>query len=185
MKQSGSDENIYGLMLEFEEPKTLIQAAELAHKSGYRKMDAYTPFPVEGLDEALGLKKDQVALITLIGGLFGCFGGFFMQWYANVIDYPINAGGKPFNSWPAFIPITFELTVLCASLAAAIGMMALNRLPQPWHPVFSHPNFVRASRDRFFLCIQSDDPLYEPNRIRQLMLPLCPIAIQEVPDEAE
>ncbi|MFL5815162.1 MAG: DUF3341 domain-containing protein [Bdellovibrionia bacterium] len=175
--------SLYGLMLEFAEPETLIQAAELARKAGYKHMDAYTPFPVEGLTEALGLKKDKVALITLIGGVIGCVGGFFMQWYAHVIDYPFNVGGRPLNSWPAFIPITFELTVLLASLSAAIGMMALNRLPEPWHPVFSHPDFTRASRDRFFLCIQSNDPLFDPAQITKLMHPLQPITVQEVQNE--
>jgi hypothetical protein len=175
--------NVHGLMFEFDNPETLIAAAELARKSGYRDLDAYTPFPIEGLTEALGFRKDHVALITLLGGLTGCLGGFFMQWYANVVDYPLNIAGRPYNSWPAFIPITFELTVLGASLAAAIGMIALNRLPEPWHPVFNHPEFFRASTDRFFLCIRATDPRFDDQRIRGEMSSAQAISVREVDDE--
>ncbi len=175
--------NIYGLMLEFKDPEALLKACTLARKMGLSKLDAFTPFPVEGLSESLEFRKDRVALITLLGGLSGGIGGFFMQWYANVIDYPLDVAGKPPNSWPAFIPVTFELTVLGASLAAAIGMLALNRLPEPWHPCFNHPDFVRASRDRFFLCIQASDPVYDPKLIRTLFDPLNPLSVEEIRDE--
>lgn len=175
--------SLFGIMIEFKTPEDLIRGAELARKSGFVQMDAYTPFPVEGLPDAIGFKKDRVALITLLGGIFGGLGGFFMQWYANVVDYPINVAGKPFNSWPAFIPITFELTVLGASLAAAIGMIALNRLPEPWHPTFSHPGFHRASRDRFFLCVQADDPNFDKEKVATVMSRLSPLSIREVRDE--
>ena len=154
----------YGILGEFEAPEPLIHAAEAAYASGYRQMDAFTPFPVEDLAEALGLRRERVALITLVGGLCGGTLAFTMQWYCNVIDYPINIGGRPDFSWPAFIPVTFELTVLGAALSAAFGMLALNRLPKPWHPVFNSPEFARASRDRFFICIHARDPHYDPEK---------------------
>lgn len=175
--------SLFGIMIEFKTPEDLIRGVKLARRSGYMHIDAYTPFPVEGLVEAMEFKKDRVALITLLGGIVGGVGGFFMQWYANVVDYPIIAAGKPFNSWPAFIPITFELTVLGASLAAAIGMMALNHLPEPWHPTFSHPEFYRASRDRFFLCVQANDPRFDKERVTTLMSKLSPLSIREVQDD--
>jgi hypothetical protein len=171
------------MLIEFSEPDPLLEAAKLVHEAGFEKLDAYTPYPMEDLSEAIGFHKDRVALITLIGGLIGGIGGFFMQWYANVIDYPINVAGKPDNSWPAFIPITFELTVLGASLFAGFGMMLMNRLPKLWHPVFYHPDFQRASRDRFFLCIGACDAKYDPEKIRSLVSHLAPLSMLEVDDE--
>ena len=135
----------------------LLEAAHEARDQGYQRMDAYTPFPVEGLPEALGRKRTRVPLIVLIGGILGG-GGYFMEWYANVVSYPFNIGGRPLHSWPSFIPITFELTILCAALSAFFGSPALNKLPQPYHPIFNTPRFGRASIDRFFLCIEADDP---------------------------
>ena len=152
MKHSLS--GIYGVLAEFDQPEVLVRAAQAVQQAGYLKMDAYSPFPVEGLSEAVGFPRDRVALITLLGGCIGGLTGYFMQWFANVIDYPIIVAGRPYDSWPSFIPITFELTVLGASLSAAIGMLALNRLPKPYHPVFNSPEFLRASVDRFFLCVQ-------------------------------
>lgn len=171
---------IYGIMLEFSEPEPLIEASKKAYQEGFREMDAFTPFPVEELAETLGFKRDGVALITLLGGFGGGVFAFLMQWYCNVIDYPINVGGRPDFSWPAFIPVTFELTVLGAALSAAFGMLALNRLPQPWHPVFNLEKFSQASRDRFFLCIQSNDPLFDSAKIFQLFQGTDLLSIQEV-----
>src|SRR5262249_46636138 len=126
----------YGLLAEFSEHEQVVEAARTAHQQGYRHMDAFTPFPVEGLPEALGRKRTAIPLIVLSAAAFGAGGGYFMEWYSMAIDYPLNIGGRPFNSWPAYIPITFESMVLCAAFAAVIGMLALNRLPRPHHPVF-------------------------------------------------
>ncbi len=143
-------------------------------------MDAYAPFPVEGLPEALGRKPTRVPLIVLLGGIIGGLGGYFMEWYANVVSYPINIGGRPLNSWPSFIPITFELTVLGAALSAFFGSMALNKLPQPYHPVFNVPEFERASIDRFFLCIEAADPLFDLKTTRAFLEGMRPLSVSEV-----
>jgi hypothetical protein len=151
----------YGLMAEFPSAERLLEAVQGARAAGYRKLEAYTPFSVPGLSEALDLPPSRVPLLTLIGGLVGGAGAFFLQWYSAVIDYPINSGGRPLNSWPSFIPATFELAVLGASLAAFGGMLVLNGLPRLRHPVFDAPDFHLASRNRFFLCIRSDDPRFD------------------------
>src|SRR5919204_392168 len=132
---------IYGLLAEFENPTDLVVAARQAHEEGYRRMDGYSPFPVEGLSDALGFERDYVPLVVLVGGVLGCAGGYLMQYWISAISYPLNVGGKPYQSWPAFIVVTFEMTVLCAGLAAVLGMLALNRLPMPYHPVFHSPRF--------------------------------------------
>src|SRR5262244_3419020 len=150
--------HIYGVLGEFDNEHDLMAAAEKTRDAGYRRIDAYAPFPVEGLSEALGLRRNKVPLITLIGGLCGGLGGFGFEYWCNVISYPQNIGGRPLNSWPAFIPVTFELTVLGASLVAVFGMLALNGLPQPNHPLFNVERFAKhATTDRFFLCIESRD----------------------------
>jgi hypothetical protein len=180
MKPAHSFEALYGILIEFSEADPLLKAARVASVAGFRHMDAYCPFPVEELAETIGLKKDRVALFTLIGGVSGGILAFFMQWYANVVDYPINVGGRPDFSWPAFIPVTFELTILGAALSTAVGMLALNRLPRFRHPTFNSSAFSRASRDRFFLCIQAKDPQFDPIQIRALFENLHPISIEEV-----
>jgi len=151
---------LYGLMAEFENPTDILEATRRVGEEGYRKVDAYTPFPVEGLAEALGFHRSRVPLIVLVGGLIGCLGGFLLQYYIAVIDYPISIGGRPLNSWPSFIVITFELTILVAALSAVLGMLALNGLPMPHHPVFNVPRFALASKDRFFLVIEASDPKF-------------------------
>lgn len=151
---------IHGVMAEFEDPETLIAAAERAYASGYRRMDAYAPMPVEGLAEAVGFKKNNVAKAVLIGGICGCVGGYGLLYWITNIAYPLNVGGRPLHSWPSYIPITFECMILLASLTALISMLAMNRLPQPYHPVFNVPAFARASRDGFFLCIEASDPKF-------------------------
>ncbi|EEF61947.1 DUF3341 domain-containing protein [Pedosphaera parvula] len=171
---------IHGLMAEFRTHKDLLGATQRCHAEGYRKMDAYSPFPVEGLAQALGRRKTAVPFTVLICGITGGLGGYFMQWYAMAVDYPFNIGGRPLHSWPAFIPITFELTVLCAALGAIIGMLAMNRLPQPYHPVFNVPEFRRASLDRFFLCIESSDPEFDPVATKRFLESLRPVRVSEV-----
>jgi hypothetical protein len=175
-----SDSAIYGLMAEFETHEQLLDAARRAHENGYRRMDGYTPFPIEGLPQALGRKGTLVPLIVLLGGLVAGFGGYFMEWYANVVSYPINVGGRPLHSWPSFIPITFELTILGAALSAFFGSLAMNKLPQPYHPVFNVPQFERASIDRFFLCIEALDPKFDLIATRKFLEGLQPLAISEV-----
>ncbi|MFZ0590689.1 MAG: DUF3341 domain-containing protein [Bryobacteraceae bacterium] len=151
---------VHGVMAEFETPEELVEAAERAYADGYRRMDAYAPMPVEGLAEAVGFKKNKVALAVLIGGICGCSGGFYLLYWITVIAYPHNVGGRPLDSWPAYIPITFECMILLASLTALVSMLAMNGLPQPYHPVFNVPQFARASLDGFFLCIESSDPKF-------------------------
>lgn len=174
------DTRLYGLLAEFDSPDELLEATEKAYQAGYRKMDGYTPFPIEGLPEALGFGRPKLPMVVLIGGIVGALIGFFMQYYASVIDYPINVGGRPLNSWPAFIPITFELTILFAAFAAILGMFALNGLPMPYHPVFNVERFEQASRDHFFLCIESRDAKFDLHSTRQFMESLEPKSIFEV-----
>ncbi|MFZ0959894.1 MAG: DUF3341 domain-containing protein [Terriglobia bacterium] len=171
---------LYGLMAEFETTDDLLRAAHRTYAEGYRQMDAYTPFPVEGLAEAIGFHRTHVPLICLLGGLIGCFGGFFLQWWPNVIGYPLNIGGRPHNSWPSFIPITFELTVLCAGLATVFGMLALNGFPKPYHPVFNAPRFELASRNRFFLCIMARDVKFDLQKTREFLRSLKAYEVSEV-----
>ncbi len=173
-------EKLYGIMAEFGTPEQLLAAARAAHKAGYRKMDAYSPFAVEGVAEAIGFTKTRVPLVVLIGGIVGGLTAYGMQWYSAVIDYPLNVGGRPLHSWPAFVPITFELTVLFAAFAAVLGMLAMNRLPKPYHPVFNVPEFKLASQTRFFLCIQSDDHVFNANEVREFFLSLGPLSVREV-----
>lgn len=177
------EQRLYGLMAEFAEHDQLLEAARKAYAAGYRRMDAFSPFPVEELAEALGHEFSLVPLITLAGGMIGGLGGYFMEWYAMARLYPINVGGRPHNSWPNFIPITFELTILVASLSAFVAMLILNRLPQPHHPVFNVPEFRRASIDRFFLCIEVEDPKFERRGTTKFLEDLRPIRVTEVEDD--
>ena len=171
---------IYGLMAEFDTPEELVEATQRAYQAGYRKMDAYTPFPVEGLSEALGMHHTWLSAVILLGGIIGAVGGYAMQYYATVISYPMNIGGRPYHSWPAYIPITFELTILTAAFFAVLGMFALNELPQPYHPVFNVPNFEQASRHRFFLSIESADPYFDREKTRRFLERLEPLEISEI-----
>lgn len=170
----------YGLMAEFDSSEALLEAGRRAYAEGYRQMDAYTPFPIEGLAEAIGFRRTRLPLVVLVGGFLGAVGGFWMQYYISVIEYPLNVGGRPLNSWPAFIPVTFETTILLAALAAVIGMLALNRLPMPYHPVFNVPRFRLATRDRFFLCIEATDPKFDRDETRRLLESLGPLGVYDV-----
>lgn len=174
---------LYGLLAEFAEHEHLLEAARSAYAAGYRRMDAFSPFPVEELAESIGYDYTPVPLITLVGGMVGGVGGYFMEWYAMARLYPLNVGGRPLNSWPNFIPITFELTILIASLAAFVSVLVLNRLPELHHPVFNVPEFRRASIDRFFLCIEVEDPKFERLTTLEFLESLRPLKVLEVEDE--
>jgi len=171
---------IYGMLAEFDSEEAVLDAAHKVFNAGYRKAEAYTPFAVEGLAEALGSSATKVALFTFWCGVFGAIFGFGMCWYANVISYRWNVGGRPPNSWPAFIAITFEMMVLGAALGTVLGMLALNGLPQPYHPIFNAPQFQLASKDRFFICIEAIDPKYDAGEVRKLFEALVPLSIAEV-----
>ena len=172
----------YGVLAEFLTPEDVVAAAKAAHAAGWRHMDAYSPFPVDGLAEAIGFTKNRIPMVVLIGGILGALGGFWMQWYTSVHDYPLNISGKPFNSWPAFIPITFETTILFAAFACVLGMLGLNGLPRPHHPVFNAPGFALASRSRFFLCLQHRDPKFTVDAAREFLQGLNPREITVVPN---
>ena len=170
----------YGLMAEFETPTDVVAAARRVHEEGYRRTDAFSPYPIEELSEAIGVHTTRMPLIVLIGGIVGLIAGYLMQYYTHVIDYPLNVGGKPFHSWPQFIPITFETTVLGAALAAVFGMLALNGLPEPYHPVFNTPNFALASRDRFFLLVEARDPKFDREQTAAFLRTLGPREVTDV-----
>ena len=174
--------SVYGLIAEFEDPQTLVSAAHRAHEGGYRRMDAYSPFPIEELHEALGMHHTKLPLLVLIGGLCGCLGGYGLQYWVSVIAYPLNIGGKPLHSWPSFVPVTFECTILGAALTAVLGMLALNGLPMPYHPVFNVPRFALASRNRFFLLIEARDPKFDIDDTRRFLETLAPREITTVAD---
>ena len=177
-----SKPHIYGLIAEFEDPNELVAAAHRANHEGYRRMDAYSPLPIEELHEALGFHHTKLPLIVLIGGIVGCLAGYLLQYWASTMAYPINVGGKPLHSWPAFIPVTFECTILGAALATVFGMLALNGLPQPYHPVFNVPRFALASRNRFFLCIEARDPKFDLEKTRAFLETLGPREVSTVAD---
>ncbi|HZU43817.1 MAG TPA: DUF3341 domain-containing protein [Terriglobales bacterium] len=172
---------IYGLLAEFDTPTELVVAARRAYEEGFRRMDAYSPFPIEELAEAIGMHSDRVPLVVLVGGILGGLGGYMLQYWINVISYPVNVGGRPFHSWPAFIPVTFEMTILFAGLAGAFGMLALNGLPMPFHPLFNSSRFAFATRDRFFLCIEAADPKFDLIAVRTFLESMNPRSVSEVP----
>src|SRR3984885_158030 len=172
--------SLYGLMAEFDEAEPLLEAARRAPAAGYRQMDAYPPMPVEGLAEAIGFRTSLVQRLVFVAGLLGATGGFTLCWWMTVIAYPHNVAGRPLNSWPAYVAITFECMVLVACLTAVIEMLALNGLPQPYHPVFNVARFEHASRDGFFLCIEATDSQFDPKATREFIEQLNPQGVMEV-----
>ena len=171
----------YGLLAEFPDPAALTEAAQAAHAAGYRRMDAYTPIPVEGLSQALGMTHTRLPAAIFLGGLLGGLAGYALQYWVAVDAYPLNIGGRPLHSWPAFIPVVFETTVLGAALTAVLGMLAFNGLPRPHHPLFNVPEFKLASRDRFFLCIEARDRQFDLDQTRDFVEGLAPRQLWEVP----
>lgn len=167
-------------MAEFDTPSALVAAAHRTHEEGYRRFDAYTPFPIEELHEAIHAHRTAVPLLVLLGGIVGGLSGYGLEYWVSAVAYPLNVGGRPYHSWPAFIPITFEMTVLFASLTAFFGMMALNHLPKPYHPVFNVPRFALATRDRFFLCIETDDAKFDAAATRRFLESLGPREVTDV-----
>ena len=176
-----SGPGVYGLLAEFPSADALCAAARPARAHGYTRVEAYSPFAIEGLDDIVGADKGWIAPLTLLGGIAGGAGTYFLQWYAAVVDYPVNIGGRPLHSWPAFIPATFEITILGAAVAAVLAMLLLNGLPQLYHPLFEVEEFELASRNRFFLCLPARDPVFAPGPARDLLEELQPLLLREVP----
>lgn len=175
------DTQLYGVMAEFDTPAAVTAAALEVRKAGYRHVDGYTPYPVEPLMDALEFKGSEVSIIVLFCGMIGTLTGFLLQYWVSAINYPLNIAGRPYNSWPMFIPVMFELTILFGAFSAFIGMFALNKLPQPYHPVFNVPEFVRASNDGFFLCIEASDPKFRNGETQEFLRKFKPVAIHDVP----
>jgi hypothetical protein len=171
---------LYGLMAEFDTPGGLVEAATRARLEGYREMDAYSPIPIHELDEALDLRRTRLPRLVLLGGILGGAGGYALQYWSQQWAYPMNVGGRPFHSWPQFIPVTFETTVLGAAITCFVAMWALNKLPMPYHPVFNVPAFARASTDRFFLCIEATDKKFDPQATRRFLEGLHPVGVSDV-----
>jgi hypothetical protein len=173
--------NYFGILAEFADADELVLAAREIHSAGYRQVEAYSPLPVDGLAEAIGFRRTWLPLVVLVGGIVGCLAGWLLQYYTTVVAYPLNVGGRPVNSWPSFIPVIFEMTVLVAALSAVLGMLAMNGLPRPHHPLFAVPRFDRATQVGFFICILARDPLFHPQTTRQLLERLRPKEVIDVP----
>lgn len=171
---------VWGLLAEFTTADALLNAARRAHAAGYAHPEAYAPFAIEGLPQALGFTPSRVPTMTFLGGLVGGAGAYAMQWYSATMDYPLNIGGRPLHSWPMFVPVTFEMTVLGAALAALATFLIGSRLPRLHHPIFSAPDFDLASRDRFFLCLRSDDPAFDVGTAAALLDSFAPLRRSEV-----
>ncbi len=180
LASAAPDGELYGVVAEFDTPEAVTDAANQAREAGYKKMDAYTPFPVSGLDEALGMTNTRLGWFVLLMGIVGGASAFAMQYYANAIFYPLNIGGKPLNSWPNFIVITFECTILFAAFTAGLFMLARNGLPQPYHSIFNTPNFETATRDHFFLCIEATDEKFDSEETSEFLRALSPLRVSKV-----
>jgi ActD protein len=178
---SAPAERLYGLMAEFHGPAEVVAAAHAVHEAGYRRVDAYTPYPIEELTEALDLHHSPLPKLVFAGGTTGLLAGFGLAYWASTIAYPMNIGGRPFNSWVSFIPPTFETTILFSALTCVLGMLALNGLPEPYHPVFNVEAFALASRDKFFICIEAADAKFDREETRKFLRGLADVsAVHEV-----
>jgi hypothetical protein len=173
--------NLYGLLAEFDHAEELVEATRRARSAGFRCLDAYAPMPVHGLTEALGRRATRLPFLTLLGGVLGAVAGYAFQYWYNVIEYPMNIGGRPHHSWPAFVPVVFECTVLGAALFTVLSILGLNGLPQPYHPLFHIDAFRLASRNRFFLCIEARDARFAVDDTRRFLEELHPRNVYEVP----
>ena len=180
MSRPASSPPPYGLVARFETPEALVAAAEKTRDAGYTATDAHVPFPVHGLSEALGMPRSKLAALVLGGGTFGALGGLALQYWVSAVTYPVNIGGRPYFSWPSFIPVIFECTILGAALTTIISMITLNKLPMPYHPVFNTPGFERASRDGYYLCVEAADPRFDAAQVRAFLEGLDPMEIHEV-----
>lgn len=172
---------LFGILVEFDSPEALVEAGRRVHDAGYRRFEAYSPFPVHGLAQAIGFHKTWMSATVLVGGIVGCLVGFALQYWVSAVAYPLNIGGRPLNSWPSFVPVTFEMTILFASLAAVLGMLALNGLPRPHHPLFGVPRFAHVTRDGFFLCILAADPRFQERATHEFLTSLNPKEVWDVP----
>jgi hypothetical protein len=181
MNAPAASRAMYGLLAEFDDTSALVAAAHELRRRGYRRIEGYTPFPVEGLAEAVGFERTRLPLVVLIGAVLGGVAGFALQWWVSVVAYPLNIGGRPLNSWPSFVPVTFELTILGGALFAVLGMLGLNGLPRPHHPLFAMDGFERATTDGYFLCVEADDPEYHETSTRQLLEQLGAKQVWDVP----
>lgn len=173
---------LYGLLAEFDSAIAIVEAARQTREAGYVKVDAYTPFPIHELDDALRLPRTKLPWLVFAGGIIGMLGGFALQYWASAMEYPMNVGGRPYASWPAFVVPAYEMTILFASITAVVGMIWLNGLPRPYHPIFNAPNFSNASADRFFLAIEAVDPRFELDATRRFLQELKPIGVTDVVD---
>jgi hypothetical protein len=180
-----SERKLYGILAEFSEPSLLLEASRSIRDRDYIDFDTYTPFPIEGLDEAIGFPKNGVPFIALVGGGVGGGLGFLMQWFGYTVEYPINVAGRPNFSWPSFIPVTFEMTILSAALCGVVAMFFLNGLPEPYHPLFDAESFERASCDLFFICVRETDSRFDPDKTKALLIDLGAEKVSEVYSDAE
>ena len=177
---TGTKEPLYGLLAEFDTPKALYQACELVRDAGYKKWDSHSPFPVHGIEKAMGMKPSVLPWIVAVMAIIGGVSGFGLQAWINLEAYPMVISAKPYLSWPAFIPVTFELTVLLGAFGAVFGMFGLNKLPQLYHALFNSERFARATDDKFFISIEASDPQFAPNATRALLQKAGALHVEEV-----
>ena len=182
---NASQNNLYALMVEFDSASSLIQAVRKVRDEGFERWDVHTPFPIHGMDDAMGIRGTQLPFLVLACGLTGLGLATLMQWWMNGVDYPFIISGKPLFGWPAAAPVTFELTVLFSAFATFFGMWGLNGMPRLHHPLFSNERFARATADRFFIVIEKRDPKFDREATRDFLATLGGTAVEEVHDQAE